>query len=118
MCASGDLLETSLDVPETILEEEPSPTDGGPSVGKHIPLRSIHAVAAHVPFIESARSKITSEMESMVLEGLAQVASHFWPALWKRAPVNLVVPYRINHCLRLHFRPRTTFDCCPILFRI
>jgi hypothetical protein len=111
-------LETSLDVPETILEEEPSPTEAGPSAGKHIPLRSINAVAAHVPSIESARSKITSEMESMVLEGLAQVASHFDPHFGKRAPVNLPVLCRISHCLRLHFRPHTTFDCCPILFRI
>ena len=118
MCTSDDLLETSLDVPETILEEELSPTDAGPSVGKHIPLRSINAVAAHVPFIESARSKITSEMESMVLEGLAQVASHFGARFRNERPLISSSPYRISHCLRLHFRPRTTFDCCPILFRI
>jgi hypothetical protein len=117
MCTSDDLLEASLDVPETILEEEPSPTDAGPSVGKHIPLRSINAVAAHVPFIESARSKITSEMESMVLEGLAQVASHFGARFGNERPL-ISFPYRISHCLRLHFRPRTTFDCCPTLFRI
>lgn len=87
MCTSGDLLETPLDVFETIREEESSPTDAGPSVGKHIPLRSINAVAAHVPFIESARSKITSEMESMVLEGLAQVASHFGPRFGNERPL-------------------------------
>ena len=114
---SGDLLETSLDVPETIPEEELSPTDAGPSAGKHIPLRSINAVAAHVPSIESARSKITSEMESMVLEGLAQVASHLDPRS-RRAPVNLPILCRISHCSRLHFKPRTTFGSYPILFRI
>lgn len=38
------------------------------SVG--IPLRSIEAVAAHVPFIEAARAKVMSEMENMVLTGL------------------------------------------------
>lgn len=87
MCSSDDLLETSLDVPETILEEQPSPTDAGPSVGKHIPLRSINAVATHVPFIEAAGSKITSEMESMVLEGLAQIASHFGPRFGNERPL-------------------------------
>ncbi|KAG6820510.1 hypothetical protein H0H93_015983 [Arthromyces matolae] len=36
-----------------------------------VPLRSISAVAGHVPFIEHAKAKITNEMESMVLSGLA-----------------------------------------------
>jgi conserved oligomeric Golgi complex subunit 5 len=81
MRASGDLLETSLDLPETIINEERSQTDDVPSVGRHISLRSIDAVAAHIPFIESARSKVTTEMESMVLEGLAQVASYLSSAL-------------------------------------
>lgn len=35
-----------------------------------IPLRSINVVAARVPFIEDARTKVTTEMESMVLTGL------------------------------------------------
>lgn len=38
-----------------------------------IPLRSIKAVAAHVPFIEDARAKVTNEMESMVLTGLTSL---------------------------------------------
>ncbi|KAL5485046.1 hypothetical protein ACEPAI_7688 [Sanghuangporus weigelae] len=38
-----------------------------------IPLRSIHAVASHLPAIESARTKITSEMEIMVLTGLTGI---------------------------------------------
>ncbi|KAG5637228.1 hypothetical protein H0H81_005350 [Sphagnurus paluster] len=65
----------------------------GPSAGKHaanrdrapdstwaavgnmndehaFPLRSINAVAAHIPSIEEARAKVTNEMESMVLTGL------------------------------------------------
>jgi len=35
-----------------------------------IPLRSINAVATHVPFIEEAQTSITAEMESMVITGL------------------------------------------------
>ncbi|KAI9456296.1 Golgi transport complex subunit 5-domain-containing protein [Russula earlei] len=65
----GDLLKTS---PEAVSEGS-FPTDVGSSVNRHIPLHSINAVAVHIPFINSSRSKVTAEMESMVLEGLAQV---------------------------------------------
>ncbi|KAH9961505.1 Golgi transport complex subunit 5-domain-containing protein [Russula dissimulans] len=68
----GDLLGTSLDVPEATTEGS-TPIDAGPSPSRHISLRSINAVAVHIPLIDSARSKVTAEMESMVLEGLAQV---------------------------------------------
>jgi len=33
-------------------------------------LRSIRAVAAYIPFIDDARTKVTNEMESMVMTGL------------------------------------------------
>jgi hypothetical protein len=81
-------LETSSDPPEVILEGMPL-ADARLSPSGHIPLRSIDAVAVHIPSIETARLKVTTEMESMVLEGLAQVASYF-PRLEKRAPVNLL----------------------------
>ncbi|KAH9032641.1 Golgi transport complex subunit 5-domain-containing protein [Lactarius hengduanensis] len=67
----GDLLETSPDEPTAISEEAP-PVDAGPSSSRHIPLRSINAVAVHIPFIDFARTKVTADMESMVLEGLSQ----------------------------------------------
>jgi hypothetical protein len=35
-----------------------------------IPLRAINVVAAHVHYIENARAKVTTEMESMVITGL------------------------------------------------
>jgi hypothetical protein len=76
MPLSGDLLEISPDEPTAISEEAP-PADTGPSSSRNIPLRSINAVAVHIPFIDSARSKVTADMESMVLEGLSQVASYF-----------------------------------------
>jgi hypothetical protein len=80
---SGDLLEISPDEPTAISEEAP-PEDPGPSSSRHIPLRSINAVAVHIPSIDSARSKVTADMESMVLEGLSQVASSFpYPDTWR-----------------------------------
>ncbi|THH05820.1 hypothetical protein EW145_g4520 [Phellinidium pouzarii] len=38
-----------------------------------ISLRSIRAVTGHIPAIEAARSKITTEMETMVMTGLASL---------------------------------------------
>lgn len=68
----SDLLEISPDEPTAISEEAP-PVDLAPLPSRHIPLRSIDAVAVHIPLIDSARSKVTADMESMVLEGLSQV---------------------------------------------
>jgi hypothetical protein len=47
------------------------------TAGAQIPLRSINAVAAHVPFVEDARAKVTSEMENMVLTGLTTLVCTF-----------------------------------------
>ncbi|KAF9071043.1 Golgi transport complex subunit 5-domain-containing protein [Rhodocollybia butyracea] len=38
--------------------------------GHNFNLRSIHTIASHIPFIEDARQKVTSEMENMVVTGL------------------------------------------------
>jgi hypothetical protein len=68
------------DTPETVLDSQPThPPDGeGELEGEdptnnnitYIPLRSVNAVAAHIPFIEDAREKVTGEMQAMVLTGL------------------------------------------------
>ncbi|KAI0365669.1 hypothetical protein BV20DRAFT_1099473, partial [Pilatotrama ljubarskyi] len=39
--------------------------------GERVPLSSINAIAAHLPFIDAARTKITTDMEAMVFTGLA-----------------------------------------------
>jgi hypothetical protein len=36
-----------------------------------VPLRSVKAVAAHIPVIEEAQFKVTHEMESMIITGLS-----------------------------------------------
>jgi hypothetical protein len=69
--------------------------------GAGIPLRSINAVAAHVPFIEDARTKVTTEMENMVLTGLTTLVS---PSM--SLPINTDVEYRINLCLHHPFKRR------------
>jgi hypothetical protein len=47
--------------------------------GSGIPLRAINAVASHVPFIEDARTKVTNEMENMVLTGLTTLVCQTAP---------------------------------------
>lgn len=44
---------------------------------KHISLSSVKVVAAHANFIEEARAVITTEMENMVLRGLANLVCSF-----------------------------------------
>jgi conserved oligomeric Golgi complex subunit 5 len=63
-----------------------SPADAEPSIARHIPLRSIDAVSVHLPLIESARSKVTAEMEAMILDGLTQAASYF-PVIKLKRPM-------------------------------
>ncbi|PCH43557.1 hypothetical protein WOLCODRAFT_164540 [Wolfiporia cocos MD-104 SS10] len=41
--------------------------------GRQVPLSSIKAVAAHLPYIDAARARITADMEAMVMTGLADL---------------------------------------------
>ncbi|KAF7321504.1 ACT domain-containing protein [Mycena kentingensis (nom. inval.)] len=66
-------LTALLDAPSTASETAEAPKDAEndtTDAGAAIPLRSVNVVAAHVAFIEEARTKVTNEMESMVLTGL------------------------------------------------
>ena len=45
------------------------------SLPEHIDLRSINAVTRYIPVIDSARSRVTAEMEFMVLSGLESLVS-------------------------------------------
>ncbi|KAH9941012.1 Golgi transport complex subunit 5-domain-containing protein [Amylocystis lapponica] len=47
--------------------KESSDNQGG---GGQVPLSSIKAVAAHLPYIDAARTRITTDMEAMVITGL------------------------------------------------
>lgn len=54
--------------------------DDALSAGAGVPLRSVDAIAAHVPAIEDAREKVTGEMETMVLNGLTNLVCLILPA--------------------------------------
>jgi len=44
-----------------------------PTSANSIPLRSINAAAAYIPFITSSRKKVKEEMQAMVLQGLTSL---------------------------------------------
>ncbi|KAJ7594725.1 Golgi transport complex subunit 5-domain-containing protein [Mycena floridula] len=87
--------------------------------GTTIPLRSITAVAAHVSFIEDARSKVTSEMESMVLNGLmtlnqSLLASSLQTAYNLRVLPDLVQSLVLDLSQAVEDRIRNAFDLSKI----
>ncbi|KAH9832285.1 Golgi transport complex subunit 5-domain-containing protein [Rhodofomes roseus] len=52
----------------------PENSEGQTASEEHkVPLSSIKTVAAHLPYIESARTRITADMENMIMTGLAEL---------------------------------------------
>lgn len=49
--------------------------NGVQSSEERIPLSSIKAVAAHLPFVDAAHVRITTDMEAMVITGLGTLVS-------------------------------------------
>ncbi|KAJ7668407.1 Golgi transport complex subunit 5-domain-containing protein [Mycena polygramma] len=87
--------------------------------GAGIPLRSINAVAAHVPFIEDARTKVTSEMENMVMTGLTTLnqsllASSLQTAFNLRVLPELVQSLLLDLSQAVEDRIRSAFDLSKI----
>jgi conserved oligomeric Golgi complex subunit 5 len=79
--AAAAPLHTDID-PTTAIDnddEDPNtPTNTTTTTGPtYIPLRSISVVAAHIPFIEDTREKVTGEMQAMVLTGLTTLVRPF-----------------------------------------
>ena len=60
---------------DLLLDNAPPEAGDAPAVPEEhkIPLSSIKTVAAHLPFIESARTRISSDMENMIMTGLADL---------------------------------------------
>ncbi|KAL0956119.1 hypothetical protein HGRIS_002286 [Hohenbuehelia grisea] len=84
-----------------------------------VSLRSIHAVAAHIPFIEDARNKVTNEMQSMVLSGLVTLdqsllASSLQTAFNLRVLPELVQNLVLDLSQAVEDRIRTAFDLSRI----
>ncbi|KAK7035254.1 hypothetical protein VNI00_012021 [Paramarasmius palmivorus] len=79
------------------------------------PLRSINVVDAFVPFIEESRRKVTSEMENMVLTGLATLNQSLLASSLQTAYNLRVLPQLVQSLITdlsqaVEDRIRTAFD--------
>lgn len=84
-----------------------------------VPLRSVKAAVAHIPFIEEAQYKVTHEMESMIITGLSTLdqsllASSLQTAYNLRALPTLIQGLLKDLCDAIEERIRTAFDLSRI----
>ncbi|KAI0675086.1 Golgi transport complex subunit 5-domain-containing protein [Trametes maxima] len=64
-------LTALLDANEPSTSGAPGEEDHRNGDGEPVPLSSVRAVAVHLPFIDAARTRVTTDMEAMVITGLA-----------------------------------------------
>ncbi|KNZ78795.1 Conserved oligomeric Golgi complex subunit 5 [Termitomyces sp. J132] len=86
---------------------------------QEIPLRSITAVAVHVHFIEEARTKVTNEMESMVLTGLTTLNQSLLASSLQTAYSLRLLPQLVQNLVSdlsqaVEDRIRSAFDLAKI----
>ncbi|KAJ7647511.1 hypothetical protein FB45DRAFT_893628 [Roridomyces roridus] len=122
------IAKAALSIAELVaLLDGPAPPSGGDveainnthDAATSISLRSINAVAAHVPFIEDSRTKVTSEMENMVLAGLTSLnqsllASSLQTAFNLRVLPELVQNLILDLSQAVEDRIRSAFDLSKI----
>lgn len=77
-----------------------------PTSANSIPLRSVNAAAAYIPFITDSRKKVKEEMEAMVLQGLTSLVGSIHCIFGHERPD---VVGRISRCSHHHFRRLITF---------
>lgn len=54
-------------------DSQPESSQDVSDTPKKVPLSSIRVVAAHLPYVDSARARITSDMEAMIMTGLGDL---------------------------------------------
>ncbi|KAG6832503.1 hypothetical protein H0H87_001428 [Tephrocybe sp. NHM501043] len=84
-----------------------------------VPLRSITAVAAHVQFIEEARTQVTNEMENMVMAGLTTLNQSLLASSLQTAYNLRVLPQLVQNLIldlsqAVEERIRSAFDLAKI----
>lgn len=95
------------------------PHDGGssesPDEPSTIDLSSVKAVAVYLPFIDSARSRVTSDMEQMVINGLRTLVSGVLVGFCKLLTHRHI---RTNLFLLRPFKLHITFESCRTSYKI
>ncbi|KAG1862894.1 Golgi transport complex subunit 5-domain-containing protein [Suillus tomentosus] len=86
-----------------------------PTMDALVPLRSVKAAVAHIPFIEEARCKVTREMESMIMTGLSTLDQSLLASSLQTAHNLCVLPTLVQRlskdlCDAVEERIRSTFD--------
>ncbi|KAF9245062.1 Golgi transport complex subunit 5-domain-containing protein [Melanogaster broomeanus] len=116
-------LSALLDGPdEANPEGEPPQTEDGsvlPVNANSIPLRSVNAAAAYIPFITNARQKVTGEMEAMVIQGLTSLNQSLLASSLQTAYNLRILPTLVQRLVRdlseaVEGRIRSAFDISRI----
>ncbi|KIJ19018.1 hypothetical protein PAXINDRAFT_128297 [Paxillus involutus ATCC 200175] len=96
-------LSALLDGPDEDQEGALSHTDAEsmlPANTNSIPLRSVNAAAAHIPFITNARKKVTEEMQAMVVQGLTSLDQSLLASSLQTAYNLRVLPTLVQRLVR------------------
>lgn len=116
----GALLDGPEETGDTLGKDSPETDDRtAPAIDSLIPLRSVKAAAAHIPFIEEAQYKVTHEMKSMIITGLSTLdqsllASSLQTAYNLRVLPTLIQGLSRDLCDAVEERIRTAFDLSSI----
>jgi hypothetical protein len=116
----GALLDGPEEIGDTSGKDSPETDDRIVlAMDSLVPLRSVKAAAAHIPFIEEAQFKVTHEMESMIMTGLSTLdqsllASSLQTAYNLRALPTLIQGLSKDLCDAVEERIRTAFDLSRI----
>ncbi|OBZ67107.1 Conserved oligomeric Golgi complex subunit 5 [Grifola frondosa] len=86
---------------------------------KRVPLSSVKAVAAHLPYIDAARTRITTDMEAMVITGLATLNQSLLASSLQTAHNLRVLPELVQNLVTdlsdaVEGRIRSAFDLTRI----
>ncbi|THH21356.1 hypothetical protein EW146_g175 [Bondarzewia mesenterica] len=111
-----------LDDPQNALPPAPSaapPNEEPAPHNRRISLREVRAVAVHIPFIDTARAKVTGEMETMVLTGLADINQSLLASSLQAAYNLRVLPELVQNLVAdlsdaVETRIRSAFDISRI----
>ncbi|KAK0213021.1 Golgi transport complex subunit 5-domain-containing protein [Desarmillaria ectypa] len=113
-------LVSLLDDPTSCASDKTRQSDvEGHDLESRTSLRSVNAIAVHVPYIEDARAKVTSEMENMVLTGLTSLNQSLLASSLQTAYNLRVLPELVQNLIlelsqAVDDRIRTAFDLSKI----
>ncbi|KAG2072073.1 hypothetical protein BDR04DRAFT_1127838 [Suillus decipiens] len=116
----GALLDGPEETGDALGKDSPESDDRtAPAIDSMIPLRSVKAAAAHIPFIEDAQYKVKHEMKSTIITGLSTLdqsllASSLQTAYNLRALPTLIQGLSRDLCEAVEERIRTAFDLSSI----